>query len=330
MIIKSYETNRINIEDNPFILFYGKNEGLKNQSIVQLLKNKEITSKYEENEILDNSNKFFESVSSKSFFDNAKIIIITRGTDKILNIISEIIEKDFKDLFIIIDSDNLEKKSKLRSFFEKSKRLICVPFYPDTNETLSKLALQQLKNKKISISVSNINLIVDKCNGDRKILLTELEKIENYVKNGKKINSESLEKLTNLTENYSISELIDNCLAKNRKKTINILVENNFSSEDSVLITKFFLNKLKKLLKLSEEFSRNKNLDLTISNAKPPIFWKEKEITKQQILTWTPERIRKTLYKMNDIELEIKKNYGNSLKLITNFIFDLVSKETNN
>ena len=330
MIIKSYETNRINIEDNPFILFYGKNEGLKNQSIVQLLQNKEITSKYEENEILNNSNKFFESVSSKSFFDNAKIIIIKRGTDKILNIISEIIEKNFKDLFIIIDSDNLEKKSKLRSFFEKSKKLICVPFYPDTIETLSKLALQQLKNKKISISISSINVIVEKCNGDRKRLLTEIEKIENYVKNGKKINSESLEKLTNLTENYSISELVDNCLAKNRKKTINILIENNFNSEDSVLITKFFLNKLKKLLKLSEEFSRNKNLDLTISNAKPPIFWKEKEITKQQILTWTPERIRKTLYKINDIELEIKKNYGNSLKLITDFIFDLVSKETNN
>ena len=330
MIIKSYETNRINIEDNPFILFYGKNEGLKNQSIIQLLQNKEITSKYEENEILNNSNKFFESVSSKSFFDNAKIIIIKRGTDKILNIISEIIEKNFKDLFIIIDSDNLEKKSKLRSFFEKSKKLICVPFYPDTIETLSKLALQQLKNKKISISISSINVIVEKCNGDRKRLLTEIEKIENYVKNGKKINSESLEKLTNLTENYSISELVDNCLAKNRKKTINILIENNFNSEDSVLITKFFLNKLKKLLKLSEEFSRNKNLDLTISNAKPPIFWKEKEITKQQILTWTPERIRKTLYKINDIELEIKKNYGNSLKLITDFIFDLVSKETNN
>ena len=330
MIIKSYETNRINIEDNPFILFYGKNEGLKNQSIVQLLKNKEITSKYEENEILDNSNKFFESVSSKSFFDDAKIIIITRGTDKILNIISEIIEKDFKDLFIIIDSDNLEKKSKLRSFFEKSKRLICVPFYPDTNETLSKLALQQLKNRKISISVSNINLVVDKCNGDRKILLAELEKIENYVKYGKKINTESLEKLINIIENHSISELIDNCLAKNKKKTINILIENNFNSEDSVLITKFLLNKLKKLLTLSEEFQKNRNLELTISNAKPPIFWKEKEITKQQILNWTPEKIRETLYKMSNIELKIKKNYENSLKLITDFIFDLTSEETNN
>ena len=330
MIIKSYETNKINIENNPFILLYGKNEGLKKQTIVQLLRNKTVSSKYEENEILNNSNKFFESVNSKSFFDDAKIIIITRGTDKILNIISEIIEKDFKDLFIIIDSDNLEKKSKLRSFFEKSKRLICVPFYPDTNETLSKLALQQLKNRKISISVSNINLVVDKCNGDRKILLAELEKIENYVKYGKKINTESLEKLINIIENHSISELIDNCLAKNKKKTINILIENNFNSEDSVLITKFLLNKLKKLLTLSEEFQKNRNLELTISNAKPPIFWKEKEITKQQILNWTPEKIRETLYKMSNIELKIKKNYENSLKLITDFIFDLTSEETNN
>ena len=218
MIIKSYETDKINIKNNPFILLYGENEGLKNQIKLKLLKNKEAISNYEESEILNNLDKFFESINSKSFFENEKIIIITRATDKIFKIIFEIVEKNFRDIIIIINSDSLDKKSKLRSLFEKSKKLVCVPFYPDTNETLSKLASKKLRDKNISISPSNISSIVNKCNGDRKILLTELEKIESYVKNGKKINSESLEKLINLIENHSISELIDNCLAKNKKK----------------------------------------------------------------------------------------------------------------
>ena len=86
-----------------------------------------------------------------------------------------------------------------------------------------------------------------------------------------------------------MSELIDNCLSKNKKKTINILNENNFSNEDCILIIRIFLNKLKKILKLSNEFKKNKNIDLTISSAKPPIFWKDKEITKQQIFVWKPK-----------------------------------------
>jgi len=330
MIVKSYETNKININKNPFILLYGKNEGLKNQTKISLLKNKNTISYYEENEIINNSENFFESINSKSLFEDEKVIVITRVTDKIFKIVSEIIDKEFVDLTLILDAEILEKKAKLRSFFEKGKKHICIPFYPDTNETLSKIAFQYLKSNNISLSSSNINLIVSKCNGDRKILFIELEKIKNYSKNGKKITEENIVKLINLIENHSITELIDNCLAKNKKKTFNILVENNFSKEDCVLITRILLNKLKKILVLSKEFKKNKNLDLTISTAKPPIFWKEKEITKQQILSWSPENIKETLYKVNDIELNIKKNYDNSINLTTDFILNLVSKKANN
>jgi len=329
MIIKFFEINKINITKNPIILLYGKNEGLKNQTKTTLLNKKKITSSYEEIEIINKPDEFFESLNSKSLFEEEKVIFINRVTDKIFKIISETVEKEIKDLIIILDSDNLEKKSKIRSLFEKSKKCICIPFYPDTNETLSKLAFQTLKNNNISISSSNINLIVNKCNGDRKILFTELEKIINYSRNGKKIDTESLTKLTNLIENHSISELIDNCLAKNKNKTINILVENNFGSEDCIIITRVFLNKLKKILNLCEEFKKNNNIDLTITTAKPPIFWKEKEITKKQVLSWTPKKIKETLYEINNIELSIKKNYDNSINLITDFILNLVSKKSN-
>mgnify|MGYP001301912908 FL=1 len=329
MIIKSYELNKINFDQNKLILFYGKNEGLKNDSTNNLLKNKENISKYEEKEILENTNIFLENVFSKSLFENEKIIIIKRVTDKILKIIEEIEEKKIEDLKIIINADILEKKSKLRSFFEKSKEHVCVAFYPDTNQVLSKLTYNFFNQKKISISPANINLIVNKCNGDRETLFNELDKIEYFSKSGKKITEESIIKLTNLIENHSISDLIDNCLAKNKKKIINILNENNFGNEDCIIITRTFLLKSKKILKLCSEFKSNKNIDLTISSAKPPIFWKDKEITKQQIYKWTPENIKKLIYKLNEIELLIKKNINNSINLITDFILDQSSSNTN-
>ena len=330
MIIKSYDIKKINLESNHFILFYGKNEGLKNEATNDLIKKKNSISNYDEKEILNNQDYFIESILTKSLFEDEKIIIIRRATDKILKIIEKLDDKNHDGIYVIINSDNLEKKSKLRSFFEKNKKYICVPFYPDTNQVLSKLTFDFFKKNNILISAVNINLIVSKCNGDRENLFNELNKIKYYSKNGKKITEQNIAKLINLVENYDISELIDNCLAKNEKKIINILNENNFNKEDCILITRTFLNKSKKILELSTNFKVNKNIELTISSAKPPIFWKDKEIIKQQIYKWTPENIKKLIYKLNDLELQIKKNIDNSINLITDFILEQSSPRTNN
>jgi len=330
MIIKFFEIKKINLNTNHLILFYGKNDGLKNESLDILIKDKNNISNYDEKQILDNENNFIENILSKSFFEQQKFIIIKRATDKILKVIETLNLKNLEDTTIILNSDNLEKKSKLRSLFEKDKNLVCIPFYPDNNQTLSKLAYNFLNDKKISISPLNINLIINKCSGDRETLINELRKIEYFSKNGKKINTENILKLINLSENHSISELIDNCLAQNRKKIISILNENNFSNEYCILITRSFIIKAKKLLTLSKAFENNKNIDLTISSAKPPIFWKEKEITKLQIQKWKPKNIKQLIYTLSETELLIKKNINNSINLITDFILSQSSIETNN
>ena len=329
MILKNYEINKINQNINHFILFYGKNEGLKNEALDALIKNKNNISNYDEKEILDNENNFIESILSKSLFELEKIVVIKRATDKILNILQTLQFKKLDEVTIILNSENLDKKSKLRSFFEKEKELICVPFYPDNDQTLSKLTYNFLKDKNISISPLNVNLIVNKCSGDREALFNELQKIEYFVKNGKRINNDNISKLINLSENHSISELVDNCLAQNKKKIINILNENNFSNEDCMIIIRFFLIKAKKLLTLSTVFEINKNIELTISSAKPPIFWKEKEITKQQIQKWNPKNIKQLIYAISETELQIKKNINNSINLITDFILSQSSAEFN-
>jgi DNA polymerase-3 subunit delta len=330
MIYKSSEINKIDKNLTHIILFYGKNQGLKNEALNLLINNKDNIFNYDEKEILDNENSFIETILSKSLFDPQKFIIIKRATDKILKTMEILNLKNLEDTTIILNSDNLEKKSKLRSLFEKEKTLVCVPFYPDNDQTLSKLTYNFFREKKISISSSNINLIVNKCSGDRETLINELRKIELFSKNGKQINSDNISKLINLSENHNISELIDNCLAQNKRKITSILNENNFSNEDCIIIVRSFLIKSKKLLALLKAFETNKNIDLTISSAKPPIFWKEKEITKQQILKWNSKNIKQLIYSLSETELQIKKNINNSINLITDFILFQSSSTTNN
>jgi len=330
VIVKSFELNKIKFDKINLILFYGKNEGLKSETIKNLFKKSSEVINYEEKEILNNSNDFIESILSESLFGDEKILIIKRASDKILKIINEIETKKIGNTKLIISAENLEKKSKLRSLFEKNKEYVCTAFYEDNAKTLSILANNFFKEKKIPISSSNINLIINKCNGDRINLINELNKIGLFSRNGKKITSNNLAQLINLAENHKISELIDNCLAKNEKTIIKILNENNFTTEDCILIIRSLLNKAKKIHNLIIQYEINNNLDLTISLAKPPIFWKDKEITKKQIFLWNSINIKKFIYDLSELELKIKKNINQSINLVTDFILHTSNASFNN
>jgi len=324
MIIKSYEVSKIDLKKNLFYLFYGENEGYKKQIIEEKFKKIYIKNvhTYEENEILQNQESFFNNILTKSFFENEKLIIINRATDKIKTVIDEILEKEIEDLVLVVNAQILDKKSKLRSFFEKNKKTICVAFYADSSQTLSSIINNFFRENKIPVSQQSINLIVQRCRGDRLNLQNELEKIRSFTRNKKTIDIKDLLKLTNIAENYSVSELIDNCLAKNKKKTINILNENNYSLDDCILIIRTFLIKSKRLLRLSKEIDNNKNIDEIISSFKPPIFWKDKDIIKQQIQSWSYNNIKNLIYKINETELIIKKNSINALNILSDFIIE--------
>jgi len=324
MIIKNFELDKLKSTKIKKILFYGENEGYKNQILNNFFIKKfsENYEKYEENQILNNYDNFFSSLANKSFFEMDKLIIINRASDKILKLVEEISDKGIDDVNIIIESGILDKKSKLRKYFEKEKSTICVPFYKDENKMLISLAHNFLKDKKISLSQEMINIIVERSSGDRQNLYNELIKLENYQKNGQKITIDHVLKISNLAQNYSVSELADNCLSKNIKKTTNILNENNYSSEDCILILRTLLIKAKRILKIKESLNNNMNLDEAITCFKPPIFWKEKEFVKKQASTWTLEKIKKLIFKINDIELLSKKNNINSLYIVSDFILE--------
>ena len=331
MIIKSFELNKINLEKNNFFLLYGENEGFKNEVIKKKFEknfDKNIY-RYDEKEILDNKENFFNSITTKSFFEDKKLIIISRTTDKIKDLIDHILEKKINDIVVILNSNILEKKSKLRNMFEKDKKTVCMPFYADNNITLGKIVNNFFKEKNIAISQQNINLVIERCRGDRQNLNNELNKIENFTKNKKNIKFDEILKLTNLAENYNVSELIDSCLIKNHKKTINILNENNYSIDDCFLITRTLLIKSKRLFELKKKVQNNANVDEIISSFKPPIFWKDKENVKIQIKNWSIESIENLIYKSMDLELLIKKSSINSINIISDFLINK-SKKTNN
>ena len=322
MIIKYYELNKLKADHYKFYLFYGKNEGLQNE----LLNNKFINNlqdeiiRYDEKEFINNFDTILSELLNMSFFFNKKILIISRISEKISKYISEILQKEISDIIFIFKSGPLEKKSKLRILFEKNKDLAIVPFYEEDNKKLSQFILEFLNDKKIKLSRESINLLISRARGDRINLKTELEKILNYSISNKKIDYETVKKLTNLAENYSVNELVDNYLKKNTKNIAKILDENNYTNEDCILILRTILNKSKRLLGILERYEKISNIDEVILNTKPPIFWKEKENIKTQVKSWEKNELLTKIYEINEIESLIKSNSNNSLNIISDFI----------
>ncbi len=322
MIIKLFELQKNKKIKTTLNLLYGNNQGLKNQIINDyFISNfKGDILKYEEDDILNNHNEFILNLLNQSLFENEKILIISRATDKVLSVILEILERNIQGTKIILESNILEKKSKLRVLFEKDKNLVCIPVYEDDNRSLRFIIQDFLKKNKIKFSQEIINILIDRAKGDRGNLKNELSKLKSLSLSNKNINLEDVQKLTNLAENYTVFELSDNYLAKNSKKVSRILNENNYNSDDCILILRTILNKSKRLLKLKNEIDKNNNIDLVLSSFKPPIFWKEKEVVKKQLQLCSIEEIKKIIYKINDLELLVKKNSLNSFNFVADFV----------
>tara|TARA_B100000886_G_scaffold332558_1_gene285416 strand:+ start:1371 stop:2357 length:987 start_codon:yes stop_codon:yes gene_type:complete len=327
MIIKTFEIIKKKFDIQNFFLIYGENEGQKNEIIENLRRKfRGNIEKYDESQILNNTEVFYSKIFNQSFFENEKIVIINRCSEKLYEVVENLKEKNISDIKIILNANVLDKKSKLRNLFEKSKELVIIPTYKDTTITLMEIAKKFFYNYKISISQETINLLIDRCNGDRGHLKSELNKILIYIQDKKNISLEEIFKLTNLAENFSINELVDTSLSKNSLKTSEILNESNYKTEDGIVILRTFLQKAKRLLELYEAKKENENIDSCINNFTPPIFWKDKPIIRKQLENWSKSKIKDLIMSINKTEIFLKKNSSIGLMLVFNFIYEATEK----
>jgi len=334
VIIKSYEIEKkiSNLIKLNLILLYGENNGLKKDIREILIKNFkkekdgiEFLSFYED-EILQNEENLYNAIFSGSLFSEKKIITINNATDKIIKQIEEIIDKNPKNIFLIIFSQILEKKSKLRNLFEKQDNTICVPCYLDNERDLQSIAYNELKKNDINLSRESINLIIEKSNEDRENLKNELEKIKSFSYNKKNLDINQIKSIINFSGEYKSDNLINECLCGNILQFKKILSEIYSSTINQIFLLRILSNKIQRLLKIKESGKDQSNIDNLINNSKPPIFWKEKPIIKKQLSIWSYNDLKEIVYEINSIEMTCKKNPEISQIIAFKFFNELCKK----
>ena len=335
MLIKSYEILKKDLNFLNSFLIYGENTGLKQdivKSVIELKEKKNIKYKqfkFEEEEIIKNQNDLFNLIFSGSLFDKKKVIFVNRTTDRLFNLISEISKKDIKDILIFFEADQLEKKSKIRNLFEKDKNLVCIACYQDNNFDLIKIINDEIKQTKIKLSTESINLLIERASGDRNNLRNEVNKLKSFALNKQMVSYDQVKELTNMVGNYQNDYIVNICLNGDKKKLNKILRENNFSFEDFLILLKIFSKKIHRLLKIKIFNRLEKNLDQIFNQIRPPIFWKEKEDVKKQVRLWNEKKLNLIIKKINEIELNCKKNHELSTNITLDFL-STVCNEVNN
>ena len=337
MIIKSYEIQRnpSNFIKYNLFLLYGENDGLRKdikESIRVALNQKnthiELLSLYE-NDVIDREENFYNSIYSGSLFSNKKIIIINNGTDKIIKQLKDIIEKIPENVFIIIFAGVLEKKSKLRNFFEINIKTLCIPCYLDNEKDLAIIAKTELKKNNIILSSEVINLLIEKSNNDRANLRNEIEKITSFALNKKNLEIDEIKSIINFSGEYKSDSLINECLCGNILQYKKILSELYLNTINQIYLLRILSSKIHRLHNMKEMEEDYNNLDSLLNASRPPIFWKEKPMVKKQLTIWTLSNLKKTIYEINDIELLCKKNPQISNMIFFNF-FTKICTEANN
>ncbi len=333
MIIKSYEIkkNKLNFLKNNFYLLYGENYGLK-KDVEIFIKNeiKKNTSieilKLYENEIIDNEESFYNFIYSGSLFNDKKVVTIYNATDKIINKITDIYEKYPESVYIIVFSEILEKKSKLRDFFEKEKKTICIPCYLDNEKNLEIIAQAELTKNNIKLSREIINLLIEKSNADRHYLRNEIEKIKSYSLNKKKLELDEIKSLINFSGDYKSDILVNECLCGNISQYKKIIPEIYINTVNQVMLLRILSNKVQRLLKIKEQEDKSNNIDILIKNSKPAIFWKEKPLVKKQLSIWSLIALKKIINEINNTEFLCKKNPQISRIIFYNFFSEICKK----
>ena len=337
MILKSYELQKKPsdlLEYNLFLL-YGENDGLK-KDIKELIKikkkqqdtNIELLSLYE-NDIINNEENFYNSIYSGSLFSNKRIIIINNGTDKILKQVKDIVDRYPNNVFLIIFSDILEKKSKLRNFFETSIKTLCIPCYLDSDKDLEIIVRTELKKSNIILQKDAINLLIERSNGDRNNLKNEIEKVKSFALNKKNLEIDEIKSIINFSGEYKADNLINECLCGNIPQYKKILSELYINTLNQIFLLRVLNNKIQRLLSMKELENSYNNLDSLLSTSKPPIFWKEKPMVKKQLTIWNLNDLKTIMHEINNIEILCKKNPQIS-KIIFFDFFSKLCKKANN
>jgi len=336
MIIKSYEIQKKILEINQYNLFllYGENDGLKKE-IKEFIK-QQISTKnndaefltFYESDITENEENFYNSIYSGSLFSKKKIIYINGGTDKILSKIEDISEKYPKNVYIIILANILDKKSKLRNYFEKNSKLACVACYLDNDRDLELIARTKLNENKIILSKESLNLLIEKSNNDRTNLKNEIEKIITFSLNNKNLKIEDIKSIINFSGEHKSDNLINECLCGNTVQYKKILSELYMNTINQIFFLRILSNKIQRLLKIKSVERDYKDLETLVNSIKPPIFWKEKPILKKQITIWNLDDLKKIFNQINETEILCKKNPQIS-KIIFFQFFTSICKKAN-
>ena len=330
MIFKSFSLNFKDLLKKNFILLYGENLSLISEIEDKILVEAKtqlglIPKRYQEEYLMQHPELLHQILNSDALFGEQEIIIIGKSSDKILDQL-ELESTKSSEKKIIFLSDLLTKKSKLRIISENSENFASIACYNDNPEQLQSILAQKLKDNKITVSRELLNSIFEKNSLNRQDINDGINKLQ-LIQKSSAITEDTLKNIFYSSSDNDNFEIINYCLLgdkKNINKVLNNIYAQGISFNEILAALKYKVNKL---IDIFESNTNHLNISQLVESYKPPIFWKEKNIIKEQLNRWTLKELYQLLEIIFETEINCKKNYEISTTILQQFIITTSTKD---
>ena len=299
------------------ILFFQPNFGLAVELAEQIQKNYS----YDEKIIIDfqDVEKNFISVLKNhlcdSFFAAKKIIKVynfkPNGRSKIKDELKFLNDKKISDKIVLFFAPELDGKSAFKTLFEKGNFTASIACYNDDEKNASQIINNFFSERNIKISNEAAKAMAEMLHGDRKMLISECEKIMLYCQNKEITVTDVEETVINEQESNPISfadYLLSNSIDK-AVKEFDLIIKKD---EQIIPLTRMFNKIVEEVLDIKTIVQNGANVDDVIKSKY--IFWKRVPFVKTSVAKSTIQLLEN--YVKTSIQTEkMAKLYGNKIAI---------------
>jgi DNA polymerase-3 subunit delta len=328
MIIKPHQSKPLFDKPDAYraVLFYGPDGGLVREQSKKILSTlvKDDSDPFaitqlDADQIKEDPSRLFEALSAMSLMGEAPTVVVRDASDKLTTTVKEALEMTECQNYLILLGGDLQKKSTLRSLAEKHKQTACLACYREEGANLANTVRQRLEKEGIHYQRDTFIYLTSILGNDRGVTESELDKLILYLGDDKELTMEIVEALTNENDEKGLDDL---CLAiaEGQVAKVNQLCESLFlEGNHPVMMVRAFSRYLQRIHTARGYVAKGETPDKAMLYLRPPVFFKQKDMFRRHMQSFTDAKLISLLAAMNKTELEVKRTSNPELPCLRAF-----------
>ncbi|MGY8985081.1 MAG: DNA polymerase III subunit delta [Sphingomonadales bacterium] len=310
------------------VLIYGPDEGLVRErahriskQVVEDLSDPFNVVRPSLSQVIEEPSILLDELLSLSMVGGRRLVRLDGAEDKAYQGLEQAlsgIPKDGEKNLLVVTAGNLKPSSKIRKLFEGLEIAVTIACYADSSKDVEELIIEVLGANNLKADPQAISFLLNNLGSDRLISRSELEKIVLYAGDriDRVIKLEDVITLIGDSATLTLNDIASATTGGDLKRLDQLLERAQSQGENAIAIIRALSRRLQQFHLVKGLIEAGQPIDSAIGKLRPPLFFKEKDIFRNQLFLWSSQKLGKALLLLSDAELGCKTT-GNPDTAIT-------------